>query len=402
VVIVGGGVTGIEMLLALGDMAADRIEPVLVSPEPDFVYRPLLVEEPFRLGPAERHELEPLAREQGARFVQGALAAVDPAAHTARLEDGTELPYEFLAVCVGGRLRPAFDDDSVVTFPSDESLEVDELIRQASQGAQRRIAFVVPPGVSWALPLYELALMTERRVRELGAEVELILVTPESAPLGLFGTKASGEVAALLAARGIDVETGRWVRRVMDGSPVVAPTDDVIDVDATVALAEIEGPAVAGLPQDENGFIPIDEQARVKGADDVWAAGDGTNFPIKQGGIGTQQADAAAEEIAARAGAPVDPQPFHPILRGKLLTGDESLHMQQDVTGGRGEGMASADSLWWPPHKIGGRYLAAHLAHEGPHALEPPRRTLDVEVALPKEWHEEPMALDPHEVSKVD
>jgi sulfide:quinone oxidoreductase len=134
----------------------------------------------------------------------------------------------------------------------------------------------------------------------------------------------------------------------------------------------------------------------------VYAAGDGTNFPIKQGGLGTQQADAAAEEIAARAGAEIDPQPFHPILRGKLLTGEESLHMRHDIARGAGEGAATADYLWWPPHKIGGRYLSAWLAREDVDDLEPPRHPLDVEVALPKEWHEEPMALDPHSAPQVD
>jgi sulfide:quinone oxidoreductase len=402
VVIVGGGVAGVETLLALRDLAGDRIELSLVSPQPEFVYRPLLVEEPFNLGPAERHELEPLAREHEATFVPGALDAIDPGAHLAKLADGTELGYEHLVVCVGGRLRETFEGDAVVTFPNQDPLEMDALIGRAAEGHHHRIAFVVPPGVTWALPLYELALMTERRVREGGERAEIVLVTPEAEPLNVFGTAASAEVGALLSGRGIEIETGRWVRGVSDGSPVVAPSDELIDADVTVALAAIEGPEIDGLPQDGNGFIPIDQHARVKGVEDVWAAGDGTNFPIKQGGIGTQQADAAAEDIASRVGAPLEPQPFHPVLRGKLLTGDESLHMQQDVTGGRGEGTASADCLWWPPQKIGGRYLAAWLGHEEPHSFEAPRRTLDVEVALPKEWHEEPMAMDPTDVSRVE
>ena len=88
-----------------------------------------------------------------------------------------------------------------------------------------------------------------------------------------------------------------------------------------VALPAMDGPAMDGLPKDEGGFIPIDEHARVRGVEDVYAAGDGTNFPIKQGGLGTQQADAAAAHIAHRLGAAIDVEPFHPVLRGKLLTG---------------------------------------------------------------------------------
>jgi sulfide:quinone oxidoreductase len=157
----------------------------------------------------------------------------------------------------------------------------------------------------------------------------------------------------------------------------------------------MEGPSLDGVPADENGFIPIDDHARVKGLDGVYAAGDGTNFPIKQGGIATQQADAAVAHIAHGLGAATEAEPFRPMLRGKLLTGDESVNLRTDVAGGGGEGQASVDALWWPPHKISARYLAPFLYHGEVHGEpEPPGRTLDVEVALPQEWHEEPMRID--------
>ena len=55
-----------------------------------------------------------------------------------------------------------------------------------------------------------------------------------------------------------------------------------------------------------------DVHGRVIGAPDVYAAGDVTAFAVKQGGIACQQADAAAEHIAARAGADVEPAALHP------------------------------------------------------------------------------------------
>src|SRR5439155_4102940 len=123
-------------------------------------------------------------------------------------------------------------------------------------------------------------------------------------------------------------------------------------------LPVLDGPGIPGLPADERGFIPIDEHARARGTQDVYAAGDGTTFPIKQGGIATQEADAAAEHIAARFGAELEPQPFRPVLRGRLLTGDESPSMEAEIAAGGGEGVASPDCLWWPPQKVSGRYLA--------------------------------------------
>ncbi|HZA89340.1 MAG TPA: FAD-dependent oxidoreductase [Solirubrobacterales bacterium] len=402
--ILGGGIAGLEALLAIRDLAADRTELTLVAPDPEFTYKPLIVEEPFTYQPAERHELEPAIRELGAHFVPGAARSVRPDTRSIVLAEGyegryiRELGYDLLVVCVGGRSHAAYEHAVTFRFRSlGDPLEVDDLLARAEAHDSKTLAFVIPPGVTWALPLYELALLTRRRAEESGhRDLRLTLLTPEEAPLILFGTHASEAVAELLRARGIDFRGGASVRETDDGRLHVTPGDDPIDAGAVAALPVIDGPRIPGLPCDEHGFIPIDEHARVAGEDEVYAAGDGTTFPIKQGGLGTQQADAAAEHIAARLGAPIDPKPFHPVLRGKLLTGAESLDLRHDLTGGRGEGAVSPDYLWWPPHKVGGRYLAAWLAHEEPRGLEPPSRPIEVEVALPVEWHKDPMALDPY------
>jgi hypothetical protein len=61
-----------------------------------------------------------------------------------------------------------------------------------------------------------------------------------------------------------------------------------------------------------------DEHCRVRGLDCVWAAGDGTAFPLKSGGFAAEQADVAAQDIAAGAGAAVEPRPFDPTDRAEL------------------------------------------------------------------------------------
>jgi sulfide:quinone oxidoreductase len=395
VVITGGGVAGIETLLALSDLAGERVAQTLVAPQPDFLYKPLLVEEPFDLGPADRYELEPLAAEKGASFVQRAVRAVRAEDHAVELEDGSTLDYDYLVVCAGGRFVPALE--GATTFPSTEPFSPDQLLDRA-EGKDHRLAFIVPPGVTWSLPLYEIALMTQRRAVQRRVDVTIVIITPESAPLAIFGPTASAAVGELLRARGIEVIPGSTVRQLDDAGIRVSPGDRALGSAEAVALPMMMGPAIDGLPADDEGFIPIDQQSRVKEVHDVYAAGDGTNFPIKQGGLATQQADAAAEDIAHRIGAGLAPEPFRPVLRGKLLTGDESVNLRTEVAGGGGEGVASPDTLWWPPHKISGRYLAPFLYHgQMGKEPEPPRRSLDVEVALPREWHEEPMALDPLE-----
>jgi sulfide:quinone oxidoreductase len=395
--IVGGGIAGLEALLALHDLAEDRAELTMVAPDPDFTYKPLLVEEPFSLKPAERRELAPLLSELGGEFVQHGVSRVLADEHAVELDNGSRMEYEMLVVCTGGRPRDPYRQ--AVTFRvGGPELEIDALLARADEDASKTLAFVVPPGVTWPLPIYELALMSRRRAEETGhSEVRLSVITPEAAPLIMFGAAASEAVAKLLRVRGIEVETKCYVSEGADGELTLTPGTRKLEAGAIVALPLMDGPGLAGLPSDDHGFIPIDEHARVIGVEDVYAAGDGTTFPIKQGGLATQQADAAAEHIAARLGAEAEAKPFHPVLRGQLITGAESLQLRHDLTGGHGEGLVSSDYLWWPPHKVSGRYLAAWLAHEMPRA-EPdsPEVLLDIELPLTHEWHEKPMALDPY------
>jgi len=395
VLIAGGGIAGLEALMAIRDLAGDRARITLVAPDPEFVYKPLIVEEPFSFQPAEEHALAPVAEEFDAELVQAALAAVDPAAHSVTLGDGSTLDYDRLVVCVGARARPAFEE--AVTMRVDGApLAIESLLRDAEGSEAKRIAFVIPPGKTWPLPVYELALMGRRKARELGLTVECCVVTPEEGPLIAFGRGPSEAVRELLEARGIVLHAAVRAKSLHEGVLTLAPGDRPLAVGRVVSLPLLEGPRIPGLPADDEGFIPIDGHGRVREVQDVFAAGDGANFPIKHGGLGSQQADAAAEQIAAELGAELEPQPFVPVIRGKLLTGDESIHLQHTAAGGGGEGQVSADHLWWPPQKISGRYLSPWLGHTALHGELPAERSLEVEVALPKEWHEEPMAIDPY------
>jgi sulfide:quinone oxidoreductase len=358
VVIAGGGVAALEALIALRDLAGDRVSVTLVAPDPDFVYRPLSVAEPFCLGHAAHHPLRGVARDFGADVVRGSLREVDPDNSRVILDDGTELAYDSLLIAVGARMEPAFRHG--ITFGADGAPEaLSGLIADLEDGYARRVAFVVPSSTAWSLPLYELALMTARDVWSAGIDnVELTFVSPEDRPLDIFGPEASAIVAQLLASAGI-----RFVGPVgadVDQRMVLAG-DQRIAVDRTVTLPVPVGPRIEGLPADQGGFVPVDKHGRVDGLTGVYAAGDVTDSPIKQGGLAAQQAVAAAESIAARHGVDLDPEPFRPILRGMLLTGGRERWMRASTGGTPGEPRTSLQALWWPPTKIATRYLAPYL-----------------------------------------
>jgi sulfide:quinone oxidoreductase len=126
------------------------------------------------------------------------------------------------------------------------------------------------------------------------------------------------------------------------------------------------GPAVRGLSNDPLGFTPVDDFGRVPGFDGIYAIGDMTTRPVKQGGLATQQADVVAAAIAADVGAPVRPEPYRPVLRGLLFTGGAPLYLRNpQVAEDLVPTGAGLTAPWWPAHKIVGRHLAPYLATHG-------------------------------------
>jgi sulfide:quinone oxidoreductase len=391
VVVAGGGVAAIEAMLALRDIAGDRVSMTLVAPLDDFHYRPLSVGEPFALGRALSIKLATVARDVGAGLRHGTLAAVDADAHTASLESGATIPYDALLVAIGARRTPALQHAK--TFRGQEDTEaLHGLMQDIEGGYSRRIAFVVPAGVVWSLPIYELALMVARRAYEMSLDdVELTIVTPEERPLGIFGFDASDDLERMLGEAGITVEASSRAEIPGMGTIVLHPHGRVIEVDRIVALPIATPISIEGLPRDRDGFIPVDSHGHVQGAEDVYAAGDGTWFPVKQGGLACQQADAAAESIAEQAGALVDPAPFKPVLRGKLLTGARPLFMRNDISGTAGDDATSSEQcLWWPPGKVAGAYLAPYLSareQQGPRGTVPPVHRSHLTAESQREGH---------------
>ena len=358
VVLAGGGIGAVETLLALRALAGERVHLTLVSPSTEMLYRPQTVAEPFDGPTAARYSLHRICEDLGAELVLDRLLSVEDGAHRVRLQLGGWLQYDALVIAVGAISEPAFEHAH--TFLAEHwHDDIRGVAQSLESGYAQRVAFVAPPHAGWTLPLYELALLTAARAP--GAK--LTIVTPESTPLAAFRGLGGDAVQRLLADACIEVLTASYATEEGRGTLRVHPGGRALQVDRVVALPELRGPRVSGLPQDERGFIPVEHACRVRDHDAVFAIGDACDFPIKQGGLATQQADAAAETIAARAGADIPPARFRPILRAKLLTGADPLYLRADLAGGHTVGsVAASHCLWWPAEKVAGRYLAPYLA----------------------------------------
>ena len=387
VVIAGGGVAAIEALLALHHVAGAHVRITLLAPERRFVHRPSSVAAPFGLGGPAAVELETLVRDYDAQLVRGTLHAVDSARRIAVLGSGRELAYDSLVVAVGAVPRAVVPGAVGFAGPH-QTAEIAAVLDRVERGEARRLVFAVPSETTWSLPVYELAMMTAVELRDRGVrDATLGVATAEPEPLRLFGSAAGEAMREMLDARRIALWTGVRPLRLRAGLLDVEPGPP-LRADEAISVPALHGPALKGLPADPRGFIPVDAHGRVTGASSVYAAGDATSFPVKQGGLATQQADAVAEAIAAELGLVDDPAPFRPVLRGLLLTGGAPLYLRAALSGDeaptarRLRGEVSGHALWWPPGKVAGRYLAPYLGTARP--VDPGSEVLHDRAAWPR------------------
>jgi sulfide:quinone oxidoreductase len=359
VVIAGGGVGALEALLALQSHSESRLRISILCATRSLTYRALSVAEPFGADPARRFDWEEITRDRGVRWIRDFATGVRPEARELETRDGPPVRYDALLLALGARPEPALPGAIPFAGPRDVAAVADA-IDALAPGRRHTIAFVATAGTAWTLPLYELALMTAEHGRRRGLDLAIELVTRESAPLGIFGAEASAAVARRLDDAGIHLRTGTFATEVADGR-LWLELEGALDVDLAIALPPLSGPHLPGLPAEPGGFVPVDRFGRVRGVERVWAVGDMTARPLKQGGLTAQQADVAATDIAAQAGgADVRVRPYNPTLHGLLLTGGSPVFLERRPHAPP-ESEASDDFLWWPAHKIVGRHLGPYL-----------------------------------------
>lgn len=366
VLIAGGGVASLEAALALRDLAGERTSVTIFSPRPDFVYRPYAVGEPYGAARMGRYDLSEIAPLCGAEFQPDSIVSVDPGARLVTTYDGDAFVYDYLVLAQGAKLLWPVPGAATFWGIADEH-DVERVLARALSGESRRVAFTMPGTESWPLPMYELALLADAELKKRGlGHVKLTIVTPEDAPLQVFGRRASELAAGLLAERRIEVVTQTHPVRFEEGRLETVPSRS-LEFDSVVSLPRLEGRRIRGVPHDPEGFVRVDDHCRVLDRDRVFAAGDVTNFPVKQGGIATQQADVIAEAIAADLGVDLDPQPFDPVLRGVLWTGEEPCYLEGWLGGGHGESSSfTAEAPWGSSEgKIVARYLTPFIAQLG-------------------------------------
>jgi sulfide:quinone oxidoreductase len=280
IVVLGGGFAGLESAFLARAKLGDRADITLVSDRETFLFKPNTIYIPF--GGREESLRIPLAgaaAKRGIRFVHGPLESVDRGLRTVRAA-GQQLHFDYLVLATGAEMRaaevPGLAEHAETIWTTAEmaalGARLRDLVALARDGEQRTVLFLVPPNNKCAGPLYELVFMVETWLRRQGVRerFELVWTTYEPSYIAAFGPKLHDVVTAEFQERGIEGHTAWTVEAV-------------------------------GLPTDERGFLKTEPGSRrVVGEDRIYAPGDAGDFPVKQAFLAFLQADAVAEDIAAR------------------------------------------------------------------------------------------------------
>ncbi len=330
VVVAGGGFAALETMLALRTTFGDALTLSLVSAEPELTFRPTATAEAFAGAPPLVYDLRSIAADLGATYHGARLESAATSAHYVRLSSGSRIGYDALVVAVGA--RPVSNIAGALTFRDQRDVPLfRRILSGLDSGRLRRLIFALPAGHAWALPVYELALLSRARISERGLHTEVTIVSPEPTPLAVFGEQPSSLVTQLLAARDVRFVGNAVPSAVLRGGALQLRSGEEIEADKVVAGPQLRGRWITGIPADWWGFIEVDGDGRVAGIPDVYAAGDITNFPVKQAGLATQQGDLVADAIARQCGLTPPERRSQRLLQARLVGAPDPIYLRAEL-----------------------------------------------------------------------
>lgn len=311
IAVLGGGFAGLESAFYVRSRLGERAAVTLISDEDEFLFKPNTIYIPFGGDPAKlRFGLAKAAHKRQIEFVHGAFEGLDTDARRVRA-GGQDLTYDFVVLATGASMAPgevpglAEHAETIWTPAEMRGLgeHLNALVTAAEAGAEQNVLFVVPPNNKCAGPLYEIVFMLETWLRRKGVRdrVSIVFTTYEKSFIQAFGPKLHEVVVEEFAGRGI---VGYTDQRIAEARP-----EDVLyeggqrqPYDLLIAFPPyVSAVRYPGLPADERGFLHTEDASRrVVGHDTVYAPGDAGDFPVKQAFLAFLQADAVAEDIAAR------------------------------------------------------------------------------------------------------
>jgi NADH:ubiquinone reductase (H+-translocating) len=332
VVIIGGGFAGLSALNAL---ASAPVAVTLVDRNVYSTFQPLL----YQVATAGltstdvAYPLWSVTRKTGARFHKGELAEVDAGQQRVRLDDGTELGYDYLILATGVSANffgiPGADKHTMSMYTRRDAITVRDLLlgelEQRSWGDKSDdLNIIIAGGGATGVELAG----TLAELRNIALPAAFPAIDPSSmhvtlierAPslLAAFRPRQREYARQQLAKRGVDIRLGSTISEVTADSVSLADGTS-LPSDVTIWAAGVAAPGAIdqlGLAHGHSGRLMVGPDLRIEGQDRIFAAGDvsvSSKDPVAQlAQPAIQEGRHAARQIRRLlAGQPAEPFAYH-------------------------------------------------------------------------------------------
>jgi NADH:ubiquinone reductase (H+-translocating) len=284
ILVLGGGFAGVSAAVVAADeihQAGGDATVSLVSDSDHLTIRPRLYEKnPETL----RAPLSPTLDPAGIAFVHGRVSAIDTAAKSVALEDGTSLGYDWLILATGSELPPlpvpgvAEHTHNIDSY--DGAVALDRHLRHVAKtpDAPGHDTYVIVGGGMTGI---ELAAEMRGRIEqhsnaETAAAAQVILIEMADVIGPEFGDNPRPVIDTALGDAGVEQRLGSRVAG-FDANGVLLDDGSRIDAATVVVTVGLRANGLtAQIPGDRDalGRLEVGDDLKVSGLDDVYATGD--------------------------------------------------------------------------------------------------------------------------------
>ena len=320
VAVIGGGNGGLSIAGRLRRRGVTDV--VVIEPQAEHCYKPLL----SHVAGGTARARETVRRQadvtpRGVRWVQDAVAHIDPERRRLELGSGASLGYDHLVVAAGirqdwdavpGLAAAMLSPAGASNYLLDLAAKASPLLRDVRSGT---VVFIQPPGPASCAgaaqkPMYQ-ACAYWKRIGVL-AGIRVVLLVPDATIFGI--PEIDAELERKVAEYGIEVHTGARVEEIdaerrtvvfTTRTATAAPRAHSVTYDVLMAEPPQSAPpflAESGLSgPDADGFVDVDPRTlRHRRYDTVWALGDAAaTTNSKSGGALRKQTAVLAANLVA-------------------------------------------------------------------------------------------------------
>ena len=265
-----------------------KVEITVVGRAPEFVYLPSLIWLPSGIRKPDdlRFPLENFFARNRATFHGGEVTGLADGGRTVKTTTG-DVTNDGLIIATGGRFikkLPGIEHAITPCEGIEPTLRFSERLA-AMDGGTVAFGFAGNPKEPSAMrggPMFEFLFGIDRLLRRQGRrdKFKLVFFSPAPKPGVRLGEKAVPKLLATMKKRGIEVHTGKKMKR-FEADKIVTEGGE-IRADLILFMPGMTGNKWfddTDLPRSEGGLIRADEHCRVEGWDKVYVAGDSGSFP---------------------------------------------------------------------------------------------------------------------------